>query len=174
MRPVKGGKGGPKGGKRGHAAAHKPEPRAKRRAEPEEHSGFDPEGTLQRIRESFLFRHPMLSLTLGLVAVGATGGVLAGGYIGRAETNASQAVHEALADAGFAVRAVELAGNDRTSEEEAYAAIDLVPGRSIFAIDPGIARRKLMALPWVADAEVRRQLPEVEQIGAAGKPANSR
>jgi cell division protein FtsQ len=164
MRPVKGGKGASKGGKRGHAAAHKPEPRVKRRIEPEAHSSFDPEGTLQRLRESFPFRHPMLSLTLGLVVVGLVGGIFAGGYIGRAETNASQTVHGALADAGFAVRAVELAGNDRTSEEDAYAAIDVVPGRSIFAIDPGLARRKLMALPWVADAEVRRQLPDTLSV----------
>jgi cell division protein FtsQ len=151
-------------GRGGKPAARGPQPRAGKRRGHEEKHGFDPEGTLERLRESFPFRHPILALTLGLIAFGAVAGIIAGGYIGKAEARIGQSIHGALADAGFAVRQIHLSGNERTSEDAAFDALDVVQGGSIFAVDPIAARKRLLTLPWVSEVEVSRQLPDTISV----------
>jgi len=151
-------------GRGGKPASRAPQPRAGRRRGVADRYGFDPEGALKRLRESFAFRNPILSLTLGLVVFGAVAGILAGGYAGKAETRIGESIHGALAGAGFAVRQIHLSGNERTAEEAAFEALDAVQGASIFALDPAAARKRLLALPWVAGAEVSRQLPDTVSV----------
>ena len=169
MRPVKAkesGHGRPArpAGRSGKHAARATHPRAGKRRDHEESQGFDPEGTLERLRASFPFRHPMLSLALGLIAFAAGAGILAGGYIGKTEAKIVKTVHGALAGAGFVVRQIHLSGNERTEEEAIFNALDVVRGGSILALDPMAARKRLIALPWVAEAEVSRQLPDTLSV----------
>ncbi len=147
-------------GRRGKAASRTTEPRAGRRPEHENPHPFDPEGTLRRLRDSFAFRHPMLTLTLALVAFGAVAGILAGGHIAKTQAAIEETIEGALANAGFAIRGITLAGNEHTTREAALAALGVQGGRPIFAVDPFAVRGRLLKLPWVADAEVRRRFPD--------------
>jgi cell division protein FtsQ len=69
-----------------------------------------------------------------------------------------------MAGAGFAVGEVSLAGAERTSAADAFAAAGIERGQSIFAVDASEARARLLDLPWVGDAEVRRTLPDTISI----------
>jgi cell division protein FtsQ len=102
---------------------------------------------------------PMLVVTLGIVALTVLVALFAGGVIGRAAHRAQAAVETAIADAGFGISEVRLAGNRRTAPETILAVLGVKPGQSIFAFDPLAARARLLGLPWVAAAEVRRSYP---------------
>lgn len=141
-----------------------PEPRAAKRRGRDERAGFDPEAALERLRETFPFRHPMLTLTLALLCFGGLAGMVAGGHLTKTEARISEAVNGAVAGAGFAIRQVHLSGNERTTEDAAFTAVDVAQGRSIFAVDPAAARKRLLQLPWVSDAEVSRQFPDTVSI----------
>jgi cell division protein FtsQ len=115
---------------------------------------------LERLRNSLPFRHPILTLTVALAGFGTLAGILASGYIGKTVTAIEENIQNAFASAGFAVRDVALTGNERTSSEAARAALGAETGRPIFAVDPDAVRRRLLKLPWIADAEVKRQYPD--------------
>jgi cell division protein FtsQ len=102
----------------------------------------------------------MLWLT-GLLVLGVLfAGIFAGGYIRRAEKMMSADVSAVVADAGFGISSVHLAGNRRTRPDDILAALGFQPGESIFTADVQAARKRLIALPWVSDAEVHRQYPD--------------
>jgi cell division protein FtsQ len=63
-------------------------------------------------------------------------------------------------DAGFGIKDIAVAGNERTSKESALEALGVGKGESIFAVSPKEARARLLALPWVSDAEVKREFPD--------------
>jgi len=102
----------------------------------------------------------MLWLTGVLLAMVVIAGVFAGGHVSRAVAGFKSAANTIVADAGFGISAVKLSGNHRTQPEEILSALGFAPGESIFAVDVGQARKQLMALPWVFDADVRRQYPD--------------
>jgi len=102
-----------------------------------------------------LFRRPMLTLTLMLVLGGGITGLIAGGHLSRL----TGGVESSLAQAGFAVGDISVAGADRTSSADVYAAVGVERGQSIFTVNAADTRARLLDLPWVADAEVRRNLP---------------
>jgi cell division protein FtsQ len=104
---------------------------------------------------AILFRRPMLSLTAMLVLGGGIYGLFAGGHLSRL----ADEVESSMSQAGFAVGDISVAGGDRTSTNEVYAALEVERGQSIFTVDASEARTRLLDLPWVADAEVRRNLP---------------
>ncbi len=122
----------------------------------------DDEGVsyLDRVRNFFPFRRPILTLTLSLVVAGTVAGVIAGGHVTKLLTGAESAMEEKFVGIGFAIDGIALAGNQRTTRDAAFAALGVGKGESIFALSPGEARAKLLRLPWVADAEVRRQFPD--------------
>jgi cell division protein FtsQ len=116
--------------------------------------------TVARVHRWVAFGRPMLWLTgLLLLSVLVTG-VFAGGHVRRAVNAAGRAVDIVVADAGFGISSVQLGGNHRTQPAEILSALGFQPGESIFAADVLTARTRLMALPWVFDAEVRRQYPD--------------
>ena len=102
-----------------------------------------------------LFRRPMLSLTLMLVCCGGVYGLVAGGHLSRLTLG----VESSMAQAGFAVGDITVAGADRTSMADVSAALGVERGQSIFSVDAAEIRMRLLDLPWVGDAEVRRNLP---------------
>ena len=107
-----------------------------------------------------LLRRPILTLTLGLIMIGCAIGLFAGGHVAKAILRAQAALMAPFAEAGFAVNNVTITGGERTSPESASAALALAKGGSIFGVRPDAARARLLMLPWVADAEVRRQFPD--------------
>jgi cell division protein FtsQ len=88
------------------------------------------------------------------------GALLASGYIGRTIRAIERFNDQLIADAGFGIAEVRISGNSRTPPETIAAALGLAPGQSIFGADLGAARARLMALDWVADADVRRRYPD--------------
>ena len=107
----------------------------------------------------FLPRRPVLLLSCSLAVAALAAGVWHGGYIGAAADAVDRSVERGLAARGFAVRKISLSGEERTPADAAYEALAIQPGDPIFAVDPDAARARLLALPWVGDAEVRRQFP---------------
>ena len=107
-----------------------------------------------------LIRRPMLTLTSLLLVAGLAAGILSGGYIGETYAALRDRSLTALASLGFIVREIALDGNERTSADSVYASLDVETGDPIFAADPELLRARLMELPWIADAEVRRFYPD--------------
>jgi cell division protein FtsQ len=118
---------------------------------------------LARARQAFLSR-PILLLSCLLAILAAAAGVWSGGYIGAAESAADARAERLLASTGLAVRKINLSGEEQTSADAAYRALAVPLGQPILAISPEAARARLMNLPWVKDAEVRRQFPDVISV----------
>jgi len=110
------------------------------------------------------FRRPMLLLTGGFIAVALLAALLAGGYVGRAVSRFNNSLNVLVADAGFGISEVHLAGNVRTPPETILAALGFEPGQSIFAADVQSARWRLMKLDWVAEADVQRRYPDAINV----------
>ena len=147
-------------GTRGRAKSRMPSARGGRRAS---------RGALLRygdgLRARFgwcgrLIRRPMLALTLLLVCAGGLWGLVSGGHLSRL----GESIDSGIASAGFAVVDITVAGAERTSVADVYAAAGIERGQSIFSVDASEARARLLDLPWVGDAEVRRALPATVTI----------
>ena len=118
---------------------------------------------LIRARQVLLSR-PILLLSAALAILALAAGVWRGGYIGAAESAADARAENALASTGLAVRKVTLSGEEQTSADAAYRALAVPLGQPIFAVSPEAARARLLNLPWVKDAEVRRHFPDVISV----------
>jgi cell division protein FtsQ len=111
----------------------------------------------------------MLYISSGLLAFAVIGGLLVGGYVGRAVTSVNDAANAVAADAGFGISAVNLAGNRRTPPAMILAALGFEPGQSIFKADIQSARDRLMQLDWVAEADVSRRYPDSISVSIVEK-----
>ena len=107
------------------------------------------------LRACFSIRHPAMWI-LSIVLMGA---LIAGGYVTRAGNATRHVVNSVMTDAGFGIAAINITGARHTQPQDILAALGFEPGQSIFAADIHAARRHLLALEWVADAQVRRQYP---------------
>jgi cell division protein FtsQ len=106
------------------------------------------------------FRRPILLMTLGLVIFAAIAALFASGIFGRAIHSVDRAIDATVADAGFGISEIHLAGNSRVPPESILAALGMKPGESIFAAQLATARARIMALDWVASADVVRRYPD--------------
>jgi cell division protein FtsQ len=106
------------------------------------------------------FRSPMLWLASGVIILTVGAAVLAGGYIDRTVKKTDAAAGAMVSGAGFAVTQMHLAGNIRTKPAAVVAALDLKAGQSIFGINLRAARARLLTLPWIADAQIKRRYPD--------------
>jgi len=68
------------------------------------------------------------------------------------------------ADAGFDIRHVEISGTREMAKLPVYQAALSGPTNAMLATDLGAIRRRLLDLPWVADASVARRLPDTLAI----------
>jgi len=114
----------------------------------------------QSLPEFGLPRFPILHLTWILLLVAAVAGLFAGGHISGAFKAVGRGIDGLVADAGFGVTSVQLSGNQRTQPSQILAALGIETGQAIFGADVQKARARLLQLPWVADAQVRRQYPD--------------
>ncbi|HUO93095.1 MAG TPA: FtsQ-type POTRA domain-containing protein [Rhizomicrobium sp.] len=105
-------------------------------------------------------RYPILHLTWILLLVAVVTGLFAGGHVSGAFKAVGRGADALIADAGFGLTSVHLAGNQRTQPSQIMAALGVEPGQPIFGADVQAARARLLQLPWVADAQVRRQYPD--------------
>lgn len=130
----------------------------------------DPFSRAWRAAKPFLVpRRPMLHLTGWLLLASVIAALFAGGYVSGALKTVDRGIDAVTADAGFGISAVNLSGNARTSPSAVLNALGFEPGQSIFAADIQSARARLLTLDWVADAEVRRQYPNLISVSLIEK-----
>ena len=73
--------------------------------------------------------------------------------------------HEALTQSSyFKARRIVVEGNDRLSTEDILKQAEVKPGVNILGVNLRILRFRLLANPWIVDAEVGRQLPDTIHI----------
>lgn len=77
---------------------------------------------------------------------------------------AGAAAARAAADAGFRVRHVRVSGTERMNELAVYERALAQKDQPMPLVDLAALRNELLALPWVADARVSRQLPDTLRI----------
>lgn len=65
----------------------------------------------------------------------------------------------ATADAGFIVEDVFVVGRQDTPRDDLTEAVGIVRGEPIFGLSLDEVRERILALPWVREASVERQLP---------------
>lgn len=111
-------------------------------------------------RAGRMFRKPILLMSLGLVLFALIAALFASGIIGRTIHGVNDTLDAIVADAGFGISEIHLAGNSRVPPETILAALGMKPGESIFAAKLGQARNRIMALDWVASADVVRRYPD--------------
>ncbi len=111
-------------------------------------------------RAGRMFRKPILLMSLGLVLFALIAALFASGIIGRTIHGVNDTLDAIVADAGFGISEIHLAGNGRVPAETILAALGMKPGESIFAAKLGQARNRIMALDWVASADVVRRYPD--------------
>ncbi len=68
------------------------------------------------------------------------------------------------ADIGLTVQDITLEGRSHTLRRHVVAAVGLKRGDPLFGFDPGAIRSRLVALPWVREATVQRQLPGTVRV----------
>jgi cell division protein FtsQ len=95
--------------------------------------------------------------------------LVAGGYVSGAFKAVDRGVDALVADAGFGISAVRLSGNSRAQPAAIIEALGFQPGESIFGADIQAARTRLLALDWIADAQVRRQYPNSISVAIVEK-----
>jgi cell division protein FtsQ len=117
---------------------------------------------LQRRRRQFQIGVVGTSLTAGLVA-GAVW-VHKAGYADLALAGIDRAADATVRAAGFTVREVYVVGRDRAARRDVAAALGVKRGDSMLGFDPEAARRRLLDLGWVKQAQVFRRFPDVVEV----------
>jgi cell division protein FtsQ len=116
------------------------------------------------VREKLSFSRPMLLFTLGFLAFVGIAALFVGGAVGRAIKDVDDSVNALIADAGFAISTVDIAGNRRTSKDTVLAVLNIQKDQTTLSYDIHAAQERLSRLPWVAEASVRRRYPDTLAI----------
>ena len=103
---------------------------------------------------------PMLLVSLFTLLFALVAGLLASGTVGRGVNAVRGASDSVVTHSGFGISEIHLAGNGRVPPATILAALGLQPGQSIFDADLGAARSRILALDWIASADVVRRDPD--------------
>ena len=95
--------------------------------------------------------------------------LLVSGVVGRTVRTVQAMGDAVVADAGFGVYAIQINGNRRVPTGTIFAALSLSPGQSIFNINLPSARARIMALDWIASADVVRRYPDTITVTVVEK-----
>lgn len=132
--------------------------------------------TLGRARRKWVLHKNVLvkgAFALGVLAVFA-----AGFHFRDSISVGISGVHQAglsgLASAGLGVSAIEITGQAITSEKQIAEALALTPATSILGYDVAAARERLLELPAIAEAHVRKVYPNHLAVSVVEKPAVAR
>ena len=64
----------------------------------------------------------------------------------------------------FKAKSLKIAGNQRLTEKQIVQQAHVSKGANVLAVNLSMVRKRLMAHPWVAEAEVRREIPSALYI----------
>jgi cell division protein FtsQ len=116
------------------------------------------------LKHAYVPRHTGLAAFL-IFAAGVTAyGVITGDHIGAIRTGIKDAADGAANAAGMRIATVSLSGQRQVSREEIFAAAGVTDHSSLLFLDVAQARAKLEAIPWIAEATVRKLYPDRLQV----------
>jgi len=115
------------------------------------------------------FRNPAMWVVSCLLFVIVAGALIGGGYVSRTGEAVRRTMDQVMAASGFGIGSIRITGNHRTDPGDILAALGFAPGESIFGADVHRARQHLLSLEWIADADVRRQYPDLITIAIVEK-----
>jgi cell division protein FtsQ len=121
--------------------------------------------TAQVLRVLVCRRGAGVAASVFLIA-GSIGYGVARGDHGQALSDGLADVRDAVANAaGFRIAEIALSGNRQTTREEVLAIAGVTGRTSLLFFDVDVARTKLKANPWIADATVLKLFPDRLQVG---------
>jgi len=126
-------------------------------------------GPKSKSRLSGYFSRPMLVVWGGLLLLVIVLGLGISGVAGRAAHKLRSGASAVVADAGFGVYEIRINGNRRVPINTIMAALGVKPGDSIFTVDLPGARAHIMALDWIASADVVRRYPDAITVTVVEK-----
>jgi cell division protein FtsQ len=123
---------------------------------------------LSRVR---LPRFVGVFMGLAFVVAAASYGVVRGGHVPEIVGAVKLACDSAANAAGMRIATVSLSGQRQVSREEIFAAAGVTENSSLLFLDVADARAKLEAIPWIAEATVRKLYPDRLQITVTEREA---
>jgi len=112
---------------------------------------------------------PILALGGGVALLLLVLGLAVSGVAARAAHALRSGVSAVIADAGFGVYEIRINGNRRVPINTIMAALGVKPGDSIFTVDLPGARAHVLALDWIASADVVRRYPDAITVTVVEK-----
>jgi len=74
-------------------------------------------------------------------------------------------IHDVMTQSSyFSAKRIEISGTNRLSPQETMDYVGLNPGANLLALNLPLVRNRLISHPWVADATIRRELPDALMI----------
>lgn len=133
--------------------------------------GKSEDGIIARARAATgrFLRHPILWMSVGLLVFVLLAVLFVSGAVGSTIHDMRQGVGRLVAEAGFGISEIHLTGNSRVPPETILAALGMQPGGSIFDADLPAARARIMALDWIASADVVRRYPDAIYVNVVEK-----
>ena len=106
-----------------------------------------------------------------MFAATAAYGVTAGGRLPAVTTAIQDGADTAARAAGFGLSTIAISGRKYLTEAEIRQAAGIGPGTSVLFFDATAAREGLLAIPWIADAQVRKLYPDRIDIDVVEREA---
>ncbi len=153
--------------KRPAAASSAPHRQTRRSSAPARTSGSN--GMLGALLQRLGLRRPRLALSGAGLALGLVAVLLIAGYVGAAAKKIDSLAAAMSNYAGFGISKLTLRGENHTSPQMILAVLNLKPGQSIFDVNLGAARARLLGLPWVKSAQVTRRYPDSIRVDITEK-----
>ena len=98
--------------------------------------------------------------TIGLALALVAGAVQMRGVAFDAAARVVEAVSTGMASSGFGISAIDITGQAVTSEADILSTLAIVPHTSLLGFDAEAARKRLLALPSIESASIRKAYPD--------------
>jgi cell division protein FtsQ len=105
-------------------------------------------------------RHTGAVAGLAFLLAAGLYGVVKGGHVGTIEATIKDTGDAAANAVGLRIANVSLSGQRQVSRESIFAAAGVTDNSSLLFLDAADARAKLEAIPWIAEATVRKLYPD--------------
>jgi cell division protein FtsQ len=112
----------------------------------------------------------VVALVTFLAAAGAYGAVK-GGHVSDITAFLKNTADSAANAMGMRIATVSLSGQRQVSRDDIFAAVGVTDHSSLLFLDVADARAKLEAIPWIAEATVRKLYPDRLQITVTEREA---
>jgi cell division protein FtsQ len=116
-------------------------------------------------------RHIGVIAGLTFLLAAGTYGVIKGGHVPTIEAAIKDTADSFANVMGLRIATVSLSGQRQVSREEIFAAAGVTDHSSLLFLDVSEVRAKLEAIPWIAEATVRKLYPDRLQITVTEREA---